>query len=164
MERPISGDLKCSADARRARRQAPRRASAFSPPQPHKLDGVCHDRKKIINVNGAPVPDNFNIQTAGPCGPALLQDVWLIEKLAHFDREVIPERRMHAKGAGAHGTFSVAHDVTRYTKASIFAGVARRPSQANMAPPMLSAISVVSPSNLHGPGNWDLVLCVRAGS
>jgi catalase len=49
---------------------------------------------------GAPVVENLNIETAGPRGPALLQDIWLIEKLAHFDREVIPERRMHAKGWG----------------------------------------------------------------
>ena len=65
---------------------------------------------------GAPVVDNLNIETAGPRGPALLQDIWLIEKLAHFDREVIPERRMHAKGSGAFGTFTVTHDISRYTK------------------------------------------------
>jgi catalase len=47
----------------------------------------------------------------------LLQDVWFLEKLAHFDREVIPERRMHAKGSGAYGTFTVTHDITKYTKA-----------------------------------------------
>ena len=63
-------------------------------------------------ASGTPVTDNLNIQTAGPRGPALLQDVWLIEKLAHFAREVIPERRMHAKGSGAHGTFTVTHDIT----------------------------------------------------
>ena len=50
----------------------------------------------------------------------LLQDVWFLEKLAHFDREVIPERRMHAKGSGAYGTFTVTHDITKYTKAKIF--------------------------------------------
>jgi catalase len=50
---------------------------------------------------GVPVVDNQNIMTAGPRGPALLQDLWLLEKLAHFDREVIPERRMHAKSSGA---------------------------------------------------------------
>ena len=49
----------------------------------------------LTHATGAPVSDNLNIQTAGPRGPALLQDIWLIEKLAHFDREVIPERRMH---------------------------------------------------------------------
>jgi catalase len=55
---------------------------------------------------GAPVVDNQNTMTAGPRGPALLQDVWFLEKLAHFDREVIPERRMHAKGSGAYGIFT----------------------------------------------------------
>jgi catalase len=53
---------------------------------------------KLTTAFGAPVVDNQNVQTAGPRGPALLQDVWFLEKLAHFDREVIPERRMHAKG------------------------------------------------------------------
>ncbi|WP_137927613.1 catalase, partial [Cupriavidus sp. 2SB] len=62
---------------------------------------------KLTTAFGAPVVDNQNIQTAGPRGPALLQDVWFLEKLAHFDREVIPERRMHAKGSGAYGTFTV---------------------------------------------------------
>ena len=55
---------------------------------------------------GAPVVDNQHTMTAGPRGPALLQGVWFLEKLAHFDREVIPERRMHAKGSGAYGTFT----------------------------------------------------------
>ena len=58
-------------------------------------------RKKLTTAAGAPVVDNQNSMSAGPRGPLLLQDVWLIEKLAHFDREVIPERRMHAKGSGA---------------------------------------------------------------
>src|SRR3546814_8904633 len=75
--------------------------------------------KKLTTAAGAPVVDNQNIQTAGPRGPALLQDVWLLEKLAHFDREVIPERRMHAKGAGAYGTFTVTHDITKYTRAKL---------------------------------------------
>ena len=60
--------------------------------------------KRFTNATGSPVADNTNIMTAGRRGPALLQDIWLIEKLAHFDREVIPERRMHAKGWGAYGT------------------------------------------------------------
>src|SRR5207245_1842442 len=59
-------------------------------------------------------------------GPALLQAGWLIEKLAHFAREVIPERRMHAKGSGAHGTFTVMHDITRYTKAKIFSEIGKQ--------------------------------------
>src|ERR1700680_1855686 len=68
--------------------------------------------ERFTNATGAPVPDNTNILTAGRRGPALLQDIWLIEKLAHFDREVIPERRMHAKGWGAHGTFTTTHGIT----------------------------------------------------
>lgn len=80
---------------------------------------------KLTTAAGAPVVDNNNVQTAGPRGPMLLQDVWLLEKLAHFDREVIPERRMHAKGSGAHGTFTVTHDITRYTKASLFSQVGK---------------------------------------
>jgi len=78
------------------------------------------------HANGAPVVDNVNIMTAGPRGPALLQDIWLIEKLAHFDRELIPERRMHAKGSGAYGTFTVTHDITRYTSADVFNQIGKR--------------------------------------
>ncbi len=77
-------------------------------------------KKKLTTNAGAPVVDNQNIMTAGKRGPALLQDVWFQEKLAHFDREVIPERRMHAKGSGAYGTFTVTHDITKYTKAKVF--------------------------------------------
>ena len=82
--------------------------------------------KKLTTAAGAPVADNQNTQTAGPRGPALLQDVWHLEKLAHFAREVIPERRMHAKGSGAFGTFTVTHDITRYTKAKIFSVVGKK--------------------------------------
>jgi catalase len=60
---------------------------------------------RLTTAAGAPVPDNQNSLTAGPRGPMLLQDVCYLEKLAHFDREVIPERRMHAKGSGAFATF-----------------------------------------------------------
>ena len=56
------------------------------------------EKKKLTSANGAPVADNNNVVTAGKRGPMLLQDIWFLEKLAHFDREVIPERRMHAKG------------------------------------------------------------------
>ncbi|MBW2671525.1 MAG: catalase [Deltaproteobacteria bacterium] len=82
--------------------------------------------KKLTNNAGAPVADNQNVMTAGPRGPMLLQDVWFLEKLAHFDREVIPERRMHAKGSGAYGTFTVTHDITQYTKAKIFSEVGKK--------------------------------------
>ncbi len=85
------------------------------------------DKKKKLTTNaGAPVPDNQNVMTAGPRGPQLLQDAWFLEKLAHFDREVIPERRMHAKGSGAYGTFTVAHDITRYTRAKIFSEIGKK--------------------------------------
>ena len=64
--------------------------------------------------------------TAGPRGPLLAQDLWLNEKLADFVREVIPERRMHAKGSGAFGTFTVTHDITKYTRAKIFSEVGKQ--------------------------------------
>jgi len=80
---------------------------------------------KLTTNAGAPVVDNQNIMSAGPRGPVLLQDVWFLEKLAHFDREVIPERRMHAKGSGAYGTFTVTHDITRYTRAKIFSKIGK---------------------------------------
>ncbi len=67
-----------------------------------------------------------SIFIAGPRGPMLLQDVWFLEKLAHFDREVIPERRMHAKGSGAYGTFTVTHDITKYTKAALFSKIGKK--------------------------------------
>ncbi|MCW9059382.1 MAG: catalase [Gammaproteobacteria bacterium] len=85
-----------------------------------------NDKKKLTMTNGAPVPDNQNVQTAGPRGPMLLQDIWFLEKLAHFDREVIPERRMHAKGSGAYGTFTVTHDISRYTRAKLFSEVGKK--------------------------------------
>ncbi|HIW32402.1 MAG TPA: catalase [Candidatus Paenibacillus intestinavium] len=84
------------------------------------------NQKKLTTAAGAPVVDNQNSMTAGPRGPILLQDIWLLEKLAHFDREVIPERRMHAKGSGAYGTFTVTHDITKYTKASIFSEIGKQ--------------------------------------
>src|SRR5699024_3725807 len=65
-------------------------------------------------------------KTAGPRGPLLMEDFWLMEKLAHLNREVIPERRMHAKGSGAFGTFTVTSDITKYTKATIFSEVGKQ--------------------------------------
>lgn len=84
------------------------------------------DMKKLTNNAGAPVPDNQNVITSGPRGPMLIQSTWFLEKLAHFDREVIPERRMHAKGSGAYGIFTVTHDITRFTKAKIFSEVGKK--------------------------------------
>jgi len=96
----------------------------------------------------------------------LLQDVWFLEKLAHFDREVIPERRMHAKGSGAFGEFVVTHDITRYTKAAIFSDVGKKT-------PMFARFSTVAGErgaadaerDIRGyalkfyteQGNWDMV-------
>jgi catalase len=76
--------------------------------------------QQLIQTHGAPVVDNTNTQTAGPRGPALL------EKLAHLDREVIPERRMQAKASGAFGHFTVTHDVSRFTKAKPFGAIGKQ--------------------------------------
>ena len=77
--------------------------------------------RKLTTASGAPVSTNQHSQTAGSRGPVLLQDIHLIEKLAHFNRERIPERVVHAKGAGAHGYFEVTNDVTPWTKAAFLA-------------------------------------------
>ncbi len=87
---------------------------------------MMEEKKKLTTAAGAPVADNQDSMTAGPRGPMLLQDVWYLEKLAHFDREVIPERRMHAKGSGAFGTFTVTHDITSYSKAKIFSEIGKQ--------------------------------------
>jgi catalase len=124
------------------------------------------DMPKLTHATGNPVIDNQNILTAGPRGPALLQDVWLIEKLAHFDREVIPERRMHAKGSGAFGTFVVTNDITKYTRAALF-------SEVGLSTPIFVRFSTVAGErgaadaerDIRGfavkfyttEGNWDIV-------
>ena len=84
------------------------------------------DKPKLTSVSGCPIANNQDSLTAGARGPMLLQDVWFLEKLAHFDREVIPERRMHAKGSGAFGSFTVTHDITQFTKATMFAEVGKQ--------------------------------------
>jgi catalase len=81
---------------------------------------------QLTTASGIPVPDNQNSITAGPRGPVLLQDFHLIEKLQHFNRERIPERVVHAKGSGAYGTFTVTHDISKYTKAKLFAAVGKQ--------------------------------------
>jgi catalase len=88
-----------------------------TPPQP--------DSPILTTAAGAPVADNQNSLTAGPRGPVLMQDFWLIEKMAHFNRERIPERVVHAKGSAAYGTFTVTNDITNYTAASVFAHVGK---------------------------------------
>ncbi len=124
------------------------------------------NKKKLTHNSGAPVADNQNVMTAGKKGPMLMQDVWYLEKLAHFDREVIPERRMHAKGSGAFGTFTVTHDITKYTKAKIFSEIGKKTD-------MFARFSTVAGErgaadaerDIRGfalkfyteEGNWDLV-------
>ncbi|UKB85939.1 catalase [Chryseobacterium sp. MEBOG06] len=121
---------------------------------------------KLTNRTGAPVSDNQSILTAGRRGPALLQDIWFLEKMAHFDREVIPERRMHAKGSGAFGVFKVTHDITKYTRAKLFSTVGKET-------PLFIRFSTVAGErgaadaerDIRGfalkfyteEGNWDLV-------
>jgi len=83
-------------------------------------------RKKLTTAAGIPVSDNQNSLTAGQRGPTLMQDHHLLEKLAHFNRERIPERVVHAKAAGAHGVFTVTQDITQYTKARLFSQVGKK--------------------------------------
>ena len=80
----------------------------------------------LTTTAGAPVPDNQNSITAGPRGPVLMQDYQLLEKLAHQNRERIPERVVHAKGSGAFGTFTVTHDISKYTKAKLFGAIGKK--------------------------------------
>src|SRR5579864_3096966 len=84
------------------------------------------NKKTLTTAFGHPIADNQNSKTAGPRGPILMQDFHLIEKMAHFNRERIPERVVHAKGAGAYGTFTVMNDITRYTKAKVFSQIGKR--------------------------------------
>src|SRR3979490_2541978 len=74
-------------------------------------------RPAITTTSGMPIADNQNSLTAGPRGPVLMQDFYLLEKLAHQNRERIPERGQHAKGSGAYGTLTITKDITKYTKA-----------------------------------------------
>src|SRR3954447_4510033 len=80
----------------------------------------------LTTSSGAPVADNQNSMTAGPRGPVLMQDFHLLEKLAHQNRERIPERTVHAKGSAAYGTLTVTHDLARYTKAGLFSLAGRQ--------------------------------------
>ena len=120
----------------------------------------------LTTVAGAPVANNQDSLTAGPRGPMLLQDVWFLEKMAHFDREVIPERRMHAKGSGAFGTLTITNDISQYTSAKVFSEVGKKTE-------MFARFSTVAGErgaadaerDIRGfavkfyteEGNWDLV-------
>ena len=123
------------------------------------------DLPAMTQDSGAPVGDNQNSKTAGAFGGVLLEDFHLIEKLARFSRERIPERVVHARGTGAHGEFVASHDFTDYTKASLF--------EPGKTTPVFVRFSTVihpkgSPEALRDPrgfatkfytdqGNWDLV-------
>jgi catalase len=124
------------------------------------------NKTTLTTSAGAPVPDNQNSITAGEHGPLLLQDYQLIEKLAHQNHERIPERVVHAKGWGAHGTLTVTHDISKYTCAAVFSKVGGKT-------PMLARFSTVAGElgaadaerDVRGfalkfyteEGNWDLV-------
>src|SRR5229473_8113555 len=79
----------------------------------------------LTTSSGAPVADNQNSITAGPRGPLLMQDFHLLEKLAHQNRERIPEQTVHAKGSAAYGTLRVTHDITKYTKVAALAKIGK---------------------------------------
>jgi catalase len=83
-------------------------------------------KTKLTTEAGIPVGDNQNSLTAGPRGPLLVQDWQLFEKHAHFNRERIPERVVHAKGSGAYGTFTVTGDITRWTRAKLFSEIGKQ--------------------------------------
>ena len=87
---------------------------------------MADKKRTLTGAFGCPVGNDLNTATAGPRGPALMQDVHLLEKLSHFDRERIPERVVHAKGAGAYGYFEVTADVTGYTKAAFLSKVGKK--------------------------------------
>ncbi len=124
------------------------------------------DKKQLTTSAGAPIADNQNSITAGPRGPVLLQDYQLIEKLAHQNRERIPERPVHAKGWGAYGVLTITNDVARYSKASLFSEVGKQT-------PMIARFSTVAGELgaadaerdvrgfalkfYTGEGNWDMV-------
>ena len=127
---------------------------------------VVSHAQQVTKNNGAPVTDNVNSQTAGPLGPVLLQDTDLIEKLAAFDRERIPERVVHPRGTAAKGVFRATEDLSDLTRAALF-------GQAGKETPVLLRFSSVvnskgSPETLRDPrgfavkfyteeGNWDMV-------
>jgi len=121
---------------------------------------------RLTTTAGAPIADNQNSLTAGPRGPLLIQDYQLVEKLAHQNRERIPERTVHAKGWGAHGTFTVTHDITKYTRAKLFGAVGKKTELiarfSNVAGELGAAdaerdVRGFSVKYYTEEGNWDLV-------
>src|SRR3954466_6381103 len=127
---------------------------------------MSNTNKHLTTGTGAPVGDNQNSMTAGSRGPTLIQDVHLLEKLAHFNRERVPERVVHAKGAGAHGYFEVTNDMPKYTKAKLFNGVGKQTPMfirfSTVAGELGSADTVRDPRGFAlkfytGAGIYDLV-------
>lgn len=127
---------------------------------------MSNEKKRLTTASGAPVGDNQNSITAGHNGPTLIQDVHLLEKLAHFNRERVPERVVHAKGAGAHGYFEVTNDISKYTKASFLGEVGKRTPMfirfSTVAGELGSADTVRDPRGFAvkfytEEGNYDLV-------
>ena len=119
----------------------------------------------LTTTAGAPVADNQNSMTAGPRGPVLLQDYQLIEKLAHQNRERIPERIVHAKGWGAHGTLTITGDISKYTKAKALQPGAKTPMLARFSTVAGELGAADAERDVRGfalkfyteEGNWDLV-------
>ncbi|KAF7667119.1 hypothetical protein LDENG_00075610 [Lucifuga dentata] len=130
-----------------------------------KENRVSKKQDTLTTAAGVPVGDKLNLQTAGPRGPLLVQDVVFTDEMAHFDRERIPERVVHAKGAGAVGYFEVTHDITRYCKAKVFEYVGKTTPMSvrfsTVAGESGSADTVRDPRGFAvkfytDEGNWDL--------
>jgi catalase len=124
------------------------------------------ESKKLTTTAGAPVAENQNALTAGPRGPVLMQDYQLLEKLAHQNRERIPERVVHAKGWGAHGTFTVTHDITPYSKAKIFSKIGKKTEMIARFSTVAGELGAADAErDVRGfalkfyteEGNWDMV-------
>ncbi len=121
--------------------------------------------KLLKTTNGAPVADNQNSLTAGSRGPLLLQDYALLEKLAHQNRERIPERAVHAKGSGAYGELVITEDISRYTKASVLQKGEKTKMFARFSTVAGEAGAAEAERDVRGfslkfytkEGNWDLV-------
>ena len=122
-------------------------------------------RPALTTTSGVPIADNQNSLSAGPRGPLLMQDWQLIEKLAHQNRERIPERVVHAKGWGAQGTLTVTGDLSRYTRARLFAAGTRTPVLARFSTVAGELGAADAERDVRGfalkfyteEGNWDLV-------
>ena len=124
------------------------------------------EKKKLTTASGRPYYEFENSMSVGNRGPILLQDYFLHEDMAHFNRERIPERVVHAKGTGAFGTFTVTHDITQYTKAKIFSEIGKQTKMfarfSQVGGEKGSADSERDPRGFAlkfytEDGNWDLV-------